>query len=167
MADVGRFDVGPTAVLVLGREQGCDIRLDSGNVSRRHAQITVGPDGFVVEDLSANGTIMPSGELLHREAAWYPFGYYFIVGSFLVTVGEAAAPARPEPPPSARRGRKGPASSRTPEPSARGASAPHPATVRGAQVPGTAMPTTQPAANGAPDLGATSGYPAVNLAATS
>ena len=113
MADVGHLDVAQNAVLVLGREQGCDIRLDSGNVSRRHAQITVGPEGFVVEDLSANGTIMPSGEVLHREAAWYPYGYYFIVGPFLVTVGATAAaapapapPSRKEPPPSARRGRR-------------------------------------------------------------
>jgi serine/threonine protein kinase len=44
-------------VYVIGRDPDCAIRIDSANVSRRHAQLIVEPDRVYVEDLgSANGT---------------------------------------------------------------------------------------------------------------
>jgi len=42
---------------IIGRQAGCDIWIDSPDISRRHARITVRPNAFVLEDLgSKNGT---------------------------------------------------------------------------------------------------------------
>jgi len=43
----------------VGRQQDCDVWLDDGGISRRHAQIAPGGGGYVLEDLqSANGTFV-------------------------------------------------------------------------------------------------------------
>jgi len=42
---------------VIGRQEGCDIHINSDEISRRHAELRPTPDGVMVEDLgSANGT---------------------------------------------------------------------------------------------------------------
>ena len=41
--------------LVFGREASCDVVIAQNEVSRRHAEIVVGEDGYLVRDLSANG----------------------------------------------------------------------------------------------------------------
>jgi DNA-binding winged helix-turn-helix (wHTH) protein len=47
----------PEGSHVIGRGEGCRIRLASVRASRRHALLVVGPDGVTVEDLgSRNGT---------------------------------------------------------------------------------------------------------------
>jgi diguanylate cyclase (GGDEF)-like protein len=53
-----RYPLNETT-LVLGRGEDCDIRLQDHSVSRRHARIEPGPDGFYVVDLqSTNGTFV-------------------------------------------------------------------------------------------------------------
>ena len=53
-----RYPLG-TAALVLGRGEGCEIRIDDTSVSRRHARIVPDADGYLVEDLqSTNGTFV-------------------------------------------------------------------------------------------------------------
>jgi DNA-binding NtrC family response regulator len=48
----------PTGKLLLGRDKECDVRIDSGSVSRRHAILHLGPD-LAIEDLgSRNGTFV-------------------------------------------------------------------------------------------------------------
>ncbi len=43
--------------MVIGRGEGCDLRLSDGSASRRHAELVVGPRGAVLRDLgSGNGT---------------------------------------------------------------------------------------------------------------
>lgn len=43
--------------MVIGREAGVDILIDSASVSRRHARIIFRTDGYYLEDLSSsNGT---------------------------------------------------------------------------------------------------------------
>lgn len=45
--------------LVMGRDTACDLVLDQGRASRKHARLSPGPDGIVVEDLgSTNGTFV-------------------------------------------------------------------------------------------------------------
>src|SRR5271156_6609390 len=51
-----RYPLGVNS-LVLGRGSDCDIRIDDHSVSRRHARIQPGTDGFYALDLqSTNGT---------------------------------------------------------------------------------------------------------------
>ena len=51
-----RYELGE-ASLVLGRGNDCDIRINDHSVSRRHARIQPGPDGYYAVDLqSTNGT---------------------------------------------------------------------------------------------------------------
>ena len=45
--------------IVIGRDDGVDVLIDNPSVSRRHAEIRLGDDGWVVEDLgSSNGTFI-------------------------------------------------------------------------------------------------------------
>src|SRR5918996_982181 len=44
--------------LVFGREAASDVVVTSGDVSRRHAEIQVGTEGYVLMDLSVNGTFV-------------------------------------------------------------------------------------------------------------
>ncbi len=61
--------------IVVGAHHGCDLVIDDPEVSRRHAEVSAGPDGVRVKDLgSTNGTwwqgsrigevVVPSGALL-------------------------------------------------------------------------------------------------------
>lgn len=52
-----RFVLHPGSRLVVGRDRDVDVLLDEDAVSRRHALVTCGDDGVVLEDLdSTNGT---------------------------------------------------------------------------------------------------------------
>src|SRR3984893_12279229 len=45
----------PAAGLVFGRDASCDVVIPSSEVSRRHAEIVAGDNGYVVTDMSTNG----------------------------------------------------------------------------------------------------------------
>ena len=54
--DGKRFIVGAQGA-TLGRSRECDVVVDDANVSRRHAEIRPGPQGWTIADLgSTNGT---------------------------------------------------------------------------------------------------------------
>jgi pSer/pThr/pTyr-binding forkhead associated (FHA) protein len=55
-----------TGTLVFGREAGSDVVVSGGEVSRRHAEIETTPDGYVLNDLSVNGTYV-NGERVGRQ----------------------------------------------------------------------------------------------------
>lgn len=58
--------------IVIGRDPECDIVIDSGQVSRRHARIVREEGGFFVEDLSSlNGTYV-NGELIRQRTRLRP-----------------------------------------------------------------------------------------------
>lgn len=48
-------------VVVIGRQQGCDIVLDSNNVSREHAAVYVDGDRVVVRNLSRTSQVVVDG----------------------------------------------------------------------------------------------------------
>jgi pSer/pThr/pTyr-binding forkhead associated (FHA) protein len=48
----------PSTGLVFGREASCDVVVAQNDVSRRHAEIAPGDQGYVVRDLSANGVFV-------------------------------------------------------------------------------------------------------------
>jgi pSer/pThr/pTyr-binding forkhead associated (FHA) protein len=50
--------------MVLGRQAECDLQLTEGHASRRHAKLSVAPDGVWLEDLgSANGTFVNGAKI--------------------------------------------------------------------------------------------------------
>ena len=48
----------PTSGLVFGRDASCDVVVPQNEVSRRHAEIAPGEQGYVVRDTSANGVFV-------------------------------------------------------------------------------------------------------------
>ncbi len=57
LTDGREYTIG-SAPLVFGREAGCDIVVPNKDVSRRHAEIFVSPQGYVLVDSSTNGTFV-------------------------------------------------------------------------------------------------------------
>jgi two-component system, NtrC family, response regulator AtoC len=54
--ELATFDVRHGDVLVVGRDEGCDVRVNDPSVSRRHARLVFTDDVFVEDLGSANGT---------------------------------------------------------------------------------------------------------------
>jgi pSer/pThr/pTyr-binding forkhead associated (FHA) protein len=48
----------PSGGLVFGRDASCDVVVAENEVSRRHAEIVAGEQGYVVRDISANGVFV-------------------------------------------------------------------------------------------------------------
>jgi pSer/pThr/pTyr-binding forkhead associated (FHA) protein len=57
LTDGREYSVG-TEALVFGRDASSDVVVLSGDVSRKHAEILAGPQGYVLSDLSVNGTFV-------------------------------------------------------------------------------------------------------------
>jgi pSer/pThr/pTyr-binding forkhead associated (FHA) protein len=82
--------------LVIGRSRSCDLRVPSGDASRRHAEITATFDGYVVRDLgSTNGTFV-NGEQV-REHALRPGDRIQIAGSTITFCRVASDAEMSEP----------------------------------------------------------------------
>jgi len=64
----GKRHAVPSAGATIGRSRDCDIVLDDSNVSRRHAEIAPGPQGWTIADLGStngirvNGRSVPAGK---------------------------------------------------------------------------------------------------------
>ena len=93
--NVGNVDVVAPFALMLGRNPSCDLQLDSTEVSRRHARVVLGPAGYVIEDLSNNGTLTHNGDTLLRSHGSFAYGTHFTIGPFRVTVGRPGQSERP------------------------------------------------------------------------
>jgi len=75
-----RYKLAETA-LVLGRGDDCEIRVQEHTVSRRHARIELGPDGYVVTDLgSTNGTFI-NDKAIPNASATLRDGDYLRIGN--------------------------------------------------------------------------------------
>jgi len=91
--------------IVIGREDGADVLIDNPSVSRRHAEIRLGDNGWEVEDLgSSNGTFIGGTKIqgAHQLGLGDEIGF----GKFSIVFGKAlgegeqprAAPAAPHAP---------------------------------------------------------------------
>ena len=60
VVDGKRMLVG-AAGAVLGRSRECDIVVDDANVSRRHAEVRPGPDGWTVADMGSTNGVRVNG----------------------------------------------------------------------------------------------------------
>jgi len=86
--------------IVIGREDGVDVLIDNPSVSRRHAEIRLGDDGWVVEDLgSSNGTFISGTKIQGPQPIGLGdeigFGKFSIVFGKALGEGEHAPPTTP------------------------------------------------------------------------
>lgn len=58
----GRRLLVPASGGTVGRSRECDVILDDAGVSRRHAEIRPGPDGWTVQDLGSTNGVRVNGE---------------------------------------------------------------------------------------------------------
>jgi hypothetical protein len=96
------------ASIVVGRDDGADVLIDNPSVSRRHAEIRLGDDGWMVEDLgSSNGTFLKGAKIdgpqsigLGDEIGMGKFSIVFgkALGEGEVPVAKPSPMADPSPP---------------------------------------------------------------------
>ena len=68
----GRRLLVPAGGGTIGRSRECDVVLDDAGISRRHAAIRSGPDGWTVEDLGSTNGVVLNGRQLRGVAALAP-----------------------------------------------------------------------------------------------
>ena len=83
-----RYTIGDTP-LVIGRASDCDIRINDHSVSRRHARIQPGADGYYAVDLqSTNGTYVndvPASMYKLKDGDYLPSAIASIASSWAAT----------------------------------------------------------------------------------
>lgn len=77
----------------VGRSAACQLSLDDPLVSRRHALLTVSPDGVTVEDLQSRNGVVVNGERITGRIEIRP-GDRIVIGSQEMTLLEARESAR-------------------------------------------------------------------------
>ena len=82
--------VAAPAVVLIGREAACHVRLEGDNVSRTHARLVLGAATFIVEDLSSNGTEVGTGDVLRRVRRELEYGKSVHIGDYAIRVGGEA-----------------------------------------------------------------------------
>ena len=70
--------VGPRRLLLapegstIGRSRDCDIVLEDVGISRRHADIRCGPDGWTIEDLGSTNGVLVNGRAVRGAQSLHP-----------------------------------------------------------------------------------------------
>jgi len=108
LVDGREYIVSPTGISI-GRDAGCDVVVPSPEVSRKHAELMAGPNGYTVTDLSTNGVFvngervarvrtLARGDVIRLGTEEFRFYADTAAPSPSVAPAPAAAPM-PEPPP--------------------------------------------------------------------
>lgn len=63
----GRRLLVPPGGGTIGRSRDCDVVIDDAGISRRHAEIRVGEDGWTVADLGSTNGVIVNGQQIHGE----------------------------------------------------------------------------------------------------
>ncbi|HXX30266.1 MAG TPA: FHA domain-containing protein [Myxococcaceae bacterium] len=103
--DLGRVLLLRPGRLELGRSPACDLRLEDGTVSRRHARVTVEEGQVLLEDLGTPGGTRINGRRLPGEARLLPGD---VVGVGRTLLAHAAPASRADGRPRCREPRRGP-----------------------------------------------------------
>lgn len=84
--------------IIIGRDEGVDVLIDNASVSRRHAEIRLGDNGWVVEDLgSSNGTFIRGTKIQGPQSLG--LGDEIGFGKFSIVFGKALGEGEHAPPP--------------------------------------------------------------------
>ncbi len=73
----------PSGETIIGREDGCGVRLDNLMVSRRHARIVISDVGNTIEDLASSCGTSVNGEFLVEQHPLFPGDIIVISGTTL------------------------------------------------------------------------------------
>lgn len=91
--------------VTVGRAQDCDLQLQEQGISRRHARLDRGPQGWTITDLSStNGTFVNGRRLAPREGHALRSGDRITIGSSVLAFREVRQEAEAERPASASLG---------------------------------------------------------------
>jgi DNA-binding NtrC family response regulator len=91
-----------SGTLTIGRASKCDVVVDSGSVSRHHANLTLGLD-IEIEDVgSSNGTFVDGVKLPARHPVRLTIGVPFLIGAVTLMVQTRAGSRREAPAQSSR-----------------------------------------------------------------
>jgi DNA-binding NtrC family response regulator len=83
-----------SGTLTIGRASKCDVVIDSGSVSRHHANLTVGTE-IEIEDVgSSNGTFVDGAKLPASHAVRLTIGVPFLIGAVTLMVQTRAGSRR-------------------------------------------------------------------------
>ncbi len=88
--------------LTIGRAARCDIVIDSGSVSRHHANLHVGFDVEVEDNGSSNGTFVDGARIPSHHKTRLGIGMPFLIGAVTVMVQTRTATQRKLPPKSSQ-----------------------------------------------------------------
>lgn len=80
--------------LTIGRASKCDVVIDSGSVSRHHANLIIGAEAEVEDAGSSNGTFVDGARLPPGRRARLPIGVPFLVGAVTLMVQTRAGSRR-------------------------------------------------------------------------
>lgn len=72
--------------VLIGRSHLCDIKIDQKSVSGKHCQLTVGPTGYIIEDLSSTNGTQVNGAMVDRHTL--TDGDEIEVGKYVLTYKE-------------------------------------------------------------------------------
>ena len=84
--------------LTIGRSQKCDISIDSGSVSRHHANLIIGADVEIEDMGSSNGTFVDGDRMPKEQRVRLGIGMPFLVGGVTLMVQTRAGSRREQTP---------------------------------------------------------------------
>jgi hypothetical protein len=90
------FPPGSGTSFSIGRTQDCDLRIADLSVSRRHAQLERGEDGWLLSDLGSHNGTRVNGWLVREPVPVKPGDVLQFGSAMLVIRAETPAPAPPE-----------------------------------------------------------------------
>ena len=88
--------------LTVGRSQQCDVAIDSGSVSRHHANFIIGQDVEIEDIGSSNGTYVDGARLPNNQRVRLGIGIPFLVGGVTLMVQTRAGSRREQTPKSSQ-----------------------------------------------------------------
>ena len=93
-ANLQALPLPATGTLTIGRASKCDVIIDSGSVSRHHANLAVGADVEIEDVGSSNGTFIDGARLATHAKARLAIGVPFLIGAVTVMVQTRAGSRR-------------------------------------------------------------------------